>query len=80
MKKDFASICNGGYLVVPARVLNAAEYGVSTGTERVIFFGFKKEALTVKALQELSKKVFRKNMIRIQSGHIILVKIRKILI
>ena len=56
IEKDFASICNGGYLVVPARVLNAAEYGVPQGRERVIFFGFKKEALTVKALQELSKK------------------------
>ena len=37
-------------------MLNAAEYGVPQGRERVIFFGFKKEALTVKALQELSKK------------------------
>lgn len=53
IEKDFASICNGGYLVVPARVLNAAWYGVPQGRERVIFLGFKKEALTEKALEEL---------------------------
>ena len=60
IEKDFASVCNGGYLVVPARVLNAAEYGVPQGRERVIFFGFKKEALTSKALQELSNEVISK--------------------
>ena len=57
IEKDFSSICDGGYLVVPARVLNAAEYGVPQGRERVIFFGFKKEALTERALKELSKDV-----------------------
>lgn len=57
IEKDFSSICDGGYLVVPARVLNAAEYGVPQGRERVIFFGFKKEALTEKALKELSCNV-----------------------
>lgn len=54
IEKDFSSVCNGGYLVVPARVLNAARYGVPQGRERVIFLGFKKEALTKKALRELS--------------------------
>ena len=57
IEKDFSSVCDGGYLVVPARVLNAAEYGVPQGRERVIFFGFKKEALTERALKELSKDV-----------------------
>ena len=57
IEDDFASVCDGGYLVVPARVLNAAEYGVPQGRERVIFFGFRKEALTDKALLELSKDV-----------------------
>ena len=56
IEKDFASVCNGGYVVVPARVLNAAEYGVPQGRERVFFFGFKKEALTQKALEELSSE------------------------
>jgi DNA (cytosine-5)-methyltransferase 1 len=52
---DFASVCNGGYIVVPARVLNAANYGVPQGRERVIFYGFRKSALTLEALEELSK-------------------------
>lgn len=60
IEKDFASICNGGYLVVPARVLNAAEYGVPQGRERVIFLGFKKGALTEKALKELSSDTISK--------------------
>ncbi len=55
IENDFSSISNGGYLVVPAKVLNAANYGVPQGRERVIFFGFKKSALTRKAQAELSK-------------------------
>lgn len=55
IEHDFSTVCNGGYLVVPARVLNAAEYGVPQGRERVIFFGFKKSELTMQALKELSK-------------------------
>jgi DNA (cytosine-5)-methyltransferase 1 len=53
---DFASVCDGGYIVVPAKVLNAAEYGVPQGRERVIFFGFKKSELTKTALFELTKE------------------------
>lgn len=56
IERDFASVCNGGYLVVPAQVLNAGNYGVPQGRERVIFFGFKKSALTPEALEELSKE------------------------
>lgn len=56
IEKDFASVCNGGYLVVPAKVLNAANYGVPQGRERVIFFGFKKSELLPEALEELSKE------------------------
>ncbi|MCI5620868.1 MAG: DNA cytosine methyltransferase [Lachnospiraceae bacterium] len=54
IENDFSSVCNGGYLVVPARVLNAARYGVPQGRERVIFFGFKKSELTQEALEKLS--------------------------
>ncbi len=54
IERDFSSVCNGGYLVVPARVLNAANYGVPQGRERVFFFGFKRSALTGEALRELS--------------------------
>lgn len=55
IERDFASVCNGGYIVVPAQVLNAGNYGVPQGRERVIFYGFKKSALTPNALEELTK-------------------------
>lgn len=57
IEHDFSTICNGGYLVVPARVLNAARYGVPQGRERVIFFGFKKSELTKEALKKLSAEI-----------------------
>lgn len=55
IERDFASVCDGGYLVVPARVLLAADFGVPQSRERVIFYGFKKSALRPKALAALSK-------------------------
>lgn len=57
IENDFANAANGGYLVVPAKVLNAANYGVPQSRERVIFFGFKKESLKPKALNALSQKI-----------------------
>ena len=57
IERDFASVCDGGYLVVPARVLLAADYGVPQSRERVIFYGFKKSALTKEALEALSQDV-----------------------
>ena len=54
IERDFATAGNGGYLVVPAIVLHAADYGVPQSRERVIFFGFKKSALTPDALEKLS--------------------------
>lgn len=56
IENDFSSVCNGGYLVVPARVLNAACYGVPQGRERVIFYGFKKSELTEEAQKQLSSE------------------------
>lgn len=56
IERDFALVCHGGYLVVAAQVLNAAQYGVPQGRERVIFIGFKKSELTDTAKKELSKK------------------------
>lgn len=56
IEKDFSNAANGGYLVVPARVLHAADYGVPQSRERVIFFGFKKSALKKEALIALKKK------------------------
>lgn len=55
IERDFASVCDGGYLVVPARVLLAANFGVPQSRERVIFYGFKKSALRPEALEALSE-------------------------
>ena len=60
IEKDFSNAADGGYLVLPARVLHAANYGVPQNRERVIFFGFKKKALTKKALEELTKEEIKK--------------------
>ena len=57
IEQDFSNAANGGYLVVPARVLHAADYGVPQSRERVIFFGFKKSALTADAKEALSASV-----------------------
>lgn len=56
IEQDFADAGNGGYLVVPARVLYAPEYGVSQSRERVFFFGFQKCSLREEALSALSKE------------------------
>lgn len=54
IEHDFSEAADGGYLVVPARVLQAAEYGVPQSRERVIFYGFKKKSLREEALIALS--------------------------
>lgn len=56
IEKDFASAGGNGYIVVPAKVLHAANYGVPQNRERIIFFGFKKSALKPKALEALMCK------------------------
>ena len=43
IEHDFASAGNGGYLVVPAKVLYAPDYGVPQSRERVIFLKIKKK-------------------------------------
>ena len=40
IEHDFATAADGGYIVIPARVLQAANYGVPQSRERVIFFFF----------------------------------------
>lgn len=54
IEHDFASAGGDGYLVVPAQVLYAPDYGVPQTRERVIFFGFKKAALSENAIEALS--------------------------
>ena len=56
IEHDFSNAGNGGYLVVPAQVLYAPDYGVPQSRERVIFFGFKKSSLRPEALEALSQK------------------------
>ncbi len=46
IEHDFSTVCDGGYAVIPARVLLAADFGVPQSRERVIFYGLKKSALT----------------------------------
>lgn len=55
IEHDFSTVCDDGYLVIPAKVLFAADYGVPQSRERVIFYGFKKSALREEALINLSK-------------------------
>lgn len=55
IEKDFRNIDNG-YIVVPARVLFAGDYGVPQKRERVIFIGFNKKYLKKEALNALVKK------------------------
>lgn len=55
IEKDFSTAADGGYLVIPAKVLHAADYGVPQSRERVIFYGFKKSALTNEAMEALCK-------------------------
>lgn len=53
IEHDFADAADGGYIVIPARVLHAANYGVPQSRERVIFYGFKRKALHDDAIEAL---------------------------
>lgn len=53
IEHDFATAADGGYIVIPARVLQAANYGAPQSRERVIFYGFKQSALKPEALSAL---------------------------
>ena len=57
IEHDFAEAGDGGYLVLPARVIHAPDYGVPQSRDRVIFFGFRRSALKEEALKELSALV-----------------------
>jgi DNA (cytosine-5)-methyltransferase 1 len=53
IENDFRNI-GSGYIVVDAKVLSAPLYGVPQSRERVIFIGFRKDALTLDAIKKLS--------------------------
>lgn len=53
IEHDFADAADGGYLVIPAQVLHAANYGVPQSRERVIFYGFRRNSLKEDALNAL---------------------------
>lgn len=53
IEHDFSQAGNGGYLVIPAKILYAPAYGVPQSRERVIFFGFKRSSLRENALKAL---------------------------
>ena len=52
IENDFRNV-RDGYIVVPAQVINAANYGVPQTRERVFFFGFLKSALKKNARKAL---------------------------
>lgn len=54
IENDFRKI-GPGYLVVDAKVLYAPMYGIPQSRERVIFIGFRKDAITKEAVKQLSK-------------------------
>lgn len=54
IENDFKNSSDGGYVVVSARVINAAEYGVPQNRERMFFFGFRRSLLRPEALRALS--------------------------
>ena len=53
IEEDFRNIGESGYVVVPARVLRAPEYGIPQSRERVFFIGFHREDLKAEALNAL---------------------------
>lgn len=53
IERDFSDACQGGYIVIPAQVLHAADFGIPQNRERIIFYGFKKSELRPDALTEL---------------------------
>lgn len=57
IENDFRSIGENGYVVVNAKVLSAANYGVPQRRERVLFIGFRKDALKANALKAFSNNV-----------------------
>ncbi len=56
IQRDFSQAADGGYIVLPARVLQAADYGVPQSRERVIFIGLRRNALRPEAIVALESE------------------------
>lgn len=56
IENDFSNI-GDGYIVIPAKVLHATEFGVPQSRERVIFYGFQKGALKKEAIEALQSEI-----------------------
>lgn len=54
IENDFRHSGRGGYLIVAAKVLRSAEYGVPQVRERVVFLGFRRSALRPDVSKHLS--------------------------
>ena len=45
IEKDFEKMASGGYLILPAKILHAANFGVPQSRERIFFIGVRKDAI-----------------------------------
>lgn len=54
IQNDFQSVGDGGYIVLPAQVLHAADYGIAQSRERVIFIGLRKDCLLPDAKEKFT--------------------------
>lgn len=62
IENDFSSIDQEGYIVLPSRVLNAADYGVPQGRERIIFIGLNKRYLKRDVVEKLMNDDIEDNL------------------
>lgn len=62
IENDFRTIDENGYYVLPSRVLNAADYGVPQGRERIIFIGLNKKYLKANILKMIENDSLDENV------------------